>query len=179
MRIRYELLREARILPELNHWSTGGAIIKSLRSKEAKKFRYSSFIPPWFETYSDKTITLGWGEVQYGEQVKGIYIVEREVPDAVFSVRAMLLTEDGLISKSRNTDLPCSEWEEDYCILAKGLSFKDAYAFYKELTNKPLKNCHFDIINEEFKSIRNPSLYLGKAGSLRLTTLTKDTDENI
>lgn len=96
-RIRYELLREAPILPEIHHDSVGGAIMRAMRNRKAIAISQSSFILPWWDFITEGNIQLGWGKVkEYPSGGEGeVYIVQRVAYEHTVMIRCHVLDGDG------------------------------------------------------------------------------------
>lgn len=163
--IRYELLREARLFSELNHSSTGGAILRSMRRAPVLATSYHGFIPPWFETYRDKNMVLGWGNITENNIDFPVYFVVRENISPTFCVRVMMTDENGTPRKASSLGVgPFEVVEKDYIILARGLNWPSALTKLKQFRadNKNLDGFHFDLFPEDLIMFGDHCIYLGE-----------------
>ena len=137
--VRYELLRRAKILPEIYHRSVGGAIMASLLESPSIQISDESFIPKSFVRINLRDIRLGWGEGMNLETNKptAIYIVERVTFGPFYKVRSILKDKDGYPLKS------------DYRVVEQNLTLFEAHMLRTLMQDKTSYR-FFDVVPEDF-----------------------------
>ena len=98
MIIRYELLREAPVIPEILHSSVGLGILKYMEHSPALGYSNTSFIQPWWEQIAYKNLRLGVirvGKYPGGAGKEDYYFVERLVKEPAFIVRSQVFDCEG------------------------------------------------------------------------------------
>jgi len=132
MRYRYELLREAPVIPHILHPSVGLGILKRMKNRPAVGYSSEPFTMPWWEQIKFENLRLAVARV--GKYPGGVeqdyYFVERLVPDPRFVVRSQVYDCEGYPLKSSATPVQFSLCLGDALRIRSQYAIADKDRFY-------------------------------------------------